>query len=222
MENEIRSVLAPGEAIKIFTEEAEGLWFGGHVRKRNGKPINLSILHKADMEYVKQAESLLNSPPKKRERNDMQQPTAQPRAQQLPTQITYNGMIQAQRTQLTQSVSVNETEGTTTTTTTQMSQTVVATMEARFEVIEMEIRNQKEHQTGMDRQLLHLENRTMMIDDNISAMMAHWNINPQQKRKATTTLDDTDHDLLDTEESSANPPHTATFNMYMGDMDECL
>ncbi len=222
LENEIRSVLAPGEAAKIFTEETEGLWFGGHVRKRNGKPINLSIPHKADMEYMKQAESLLNSPPKKRERNDMQQPTTQPRAQQLPTQITYNGMIQAQRTQLTQSVSVNETEGTTTTTTTQMSQTVVATMEARFEVIETEIRNQKEHQTGMDRRLLHLENRTMTIDDNISAMMAHWNINPQQKRKATTTLNDSEHYLLDTEESSTNPHHTATLNMDMGDMDECL
>ncbi len=57
-----------------------------------------------------------------------------------PTHITYRGMAQAQHTQTTQSISIQDPVGTTSTTTTQTSQTMTATMEARFQVIETEIR----------------------------------------------------------------------------------
>ncbi len=64
IEQELRSVIAQGESAKIFINEVEGIWFGGHARKRNGKPIILSIPHKADLDYIKQTEHLLNTPPK--------------------------------------------------------------------------------------------------------------------------------------------------------------
>ncbi len=46
-------------------------------------------------------------------------------------------------------------------------------MEARFQVLETEMRSQKEHQSTMDQRLSHLENRTVSINDNIAVMMAH-------------------------------------------------
>jgi hypothetical protein len=130
--------------------------------------------------------------------------------------MTYNGIVQAQ------SVLVNDTEGTKTTITTQMSSMVIVIMEACFQVIETEIKNQRDHQTGMDRHLLQLENHTMMIDDNIAAMMVHWNITPHQKCKATTTLNDIEQQHHELEDSSVYAPHTATFTMDTGDLDECL
>jgi hypothetical protein len=213
IEQELRSVLAQGEASKLFTDEVEGIWFGGHARKRNGKPIALSIPHKADLEYIKHTESLLNTQPKKRNHSE-QQGHVRP-----PTQITYRGMVQAQHTQTTQSISIHDPEGTTTTTTTQTSQTVTATMEARFQYIETEMKNQKEQQIGMDDRLVQLENRTMTIDDNIAAMMAHWRITPTNKRKADNELNSAQH----TQGGEAGMAHTAsTQDMDLGDIDECF
>jgi hypothetical protein len=71
---------------------------------------------------------------------------------------------------------------------TQTSQTVTALMEARFQGLEMEMHSQKEHQTHMDQRLSHLKNRTSSINDNITAMMAHWQITPSQKRRAMSVM----------------------------------
>ncbi len=70
--------------------------------------------------------TLLNSRPKTREHTDQQQTTIQYMAQQPPTHMTYNGIVQAQ------SVLVNDTEGTKKTITTQMSPMVIVIMEACF------------------------------------------------------------------------------------------
>jgi hypothetical protein len=111
LEKEIRSVLAPGESENVFQNDAEGIWFGGHIRMRNGKPIALSVPHRADMEYIQQAESRLKSPASKRDIPGSS--SAHPG--RLPTQISYSRLLQAS-TRTTQSVSVQDTEGTTTTT----------------------------------------------------------------------------------------------------------
>jgi hypothetical protein len=52
LEKELRSVLAPGESENVFLNDDEGIWFGGHVRLRNGKPIALNVPNKADLEYT--------------------------------------------------------------------------------------------------------------------------------------------------------------------------
>jgi hypothetical protein len=52
LEKELRLVLAPGESENVFINDTEGLWFGGHVRIRHGKPIALNVPNKADMEYI--------------------------------------------------------------------------------------------------------------------------------------------------------------------------
>jgi hypothetical protein len=41
LESEIRSCLAPGESIKVFQDDVEGMWFGGTIKRRNGKPISI-------------------------------------------------------------------------------------------------------------------------------------------------------------------------------------
>jgi hypothetical protein len=147
LEKELCSVLAPGESENVFQNNEDGIWFGGHVRTRNGKPIALSMPHKADMEYIQQAESRLKSLQAKRDFTAATNQQGRP-----PMQITYSGILQA-RTCTMQSVSVQDTEGTTTTTTTQTSQTVTAMMEARFQGIEIQMQTQKEHQANMDNRL---------------------------------------------------------------------
>jgi hypothetical protein len=67
LEKEIRAVLAPGESENVFLNDNDGIWFGGHVRTRNGKPIALNVPHRADMEYIQQAESRLKTPNTKRD-----------------------------------------------------------------------------------------------------------------------------------------------------------
>lgn len=228
LEKELKAVLAAGEFEKIINDESEGIWFGGNVRIKNGKPITLSVPNKADLDYIKNADAILNNPPKKRTITNQNLNTSTTPTNP-PTQISYRGIVQAHHTQ-TQSVSIQDTEGTTTTTTTQTSQTVTATMEARFQVIETEMRNQRSHQLGMDNRLSLLEQRTTTIDDNISAMMAHWKINPQ-KRKAPNDSLRHEHRSEDTSEEEANnttdggrisSQYASTFDMEMGDSDECL
>jgi hypothetical protein len=217
LEAEIRATLADGEHLKVFTDDSIGIWFGGNVRKKNGRPITLSVPNKADYDYIKTAETFLNNPPKKHDFNAHNQ--HQIEFNKPPSQITYHGMVQAQCTQTIQSVSVQDNEGTTTTTTTQMSQTVTATMEARFQVIESEIKTQRDHQTGMDHRLMQLEDKATTIDENISAMMVHWRINPTQKHKADNELQDNPGNM---EDDGTRDPTASSYNMDHGDMDECL
>ena len=218
LEKELRAVLAPGESENVFQSDEDGIWFGGHVRVRNGKPIALSVPHKADLEYIQRAESRLKTPTSKRA---IAATTTNHHYSRPPSQITYSGILQA-RTSTTQQVSVQETEGTTTTTTTQ-TQTVTATMEARFQVLETEIRSQKEHQCTMDQRLSQLENRTGSINDNIAAMMAHWQITPSQKRRAVSVLHTQDHHVTQTMPLAGDgrASHNAGSEiMDMGEMEE--
>jgi hypothetical protein len=57
----------------------------------------------------------------------------------------------------------------------------MATTEAWFQVIKSEIKNQIDHQIGMDHRLMQLEDKAATIDDNTVVMMVHWRINPSQK-----------------------------------------
>jgi hypothetical protein len=218
LEKELRSVLAPGERENVFINDTDGLWFGGHIRICNGKPIALSVPNKADMEYIQQAETRLKTPQAKPDfNNSTSHSNIRP-----PTQITYSGLLQA-RTRTTQSISIQDTEGTTTTTTTQTSQTVTALMEARFQGLETEMKNQKEHQQGMDQRLSHLENRTNSINDNIATMMEHWNITPSQKRRAVSVMlhQEAEQNTLLYEYGDGEVARaTASNDMDHGDMEE--
>jgi hypothetical protein len=65
----------------------------------------------------------------------------------------------------------------------QMSQTVLATMETRFQLLEQE-------QSYMKQRLTGVETKTSNICDNIQAIMQHWKIAPMQyKRKPEEELD---------------------------------
>jgi hypothetical protein len=227
LERELRAILGPEDIEKIFIDPNDGIWFGGNVRTKNGKPVTVNVPNKSDIEYIKNADAILNNPPKKRNitNNNTNHAKTPPNP---PTQISYREIVQAHHTQ-TQSVSIQDTEGTTTTTTTQTSQMVTATVEARFQVIETEMRNQKHHQMGMDRRLFQVEQRTTTIDENIAAMMEHWKINPQ-KRKAAHALPDNnqrltgpgeDNQTMD-DEGNVSHPHDASLDMEMGDMEGCL
>lgn len=66
LEEEIHATLTDGEHLKVFTEDSSGIWLGGNVRKKNRKPITLSVPNKADYDFIKNADTFLNTPPKKR------------------------------------------------------------------------------------------------------------------------------------------------------------
>lgn len=101
-------------------------------------------------------------------------------------------------------------------------------MEARFQVIESKMRTQKDHQTGIDRQLFQLEQHTTTIDDNITAMMVHWKINPQKCKADTELQENKEHNLtsLLNEHNTAalgasgTSSHTSPYNMDVRDMEE--
>ncbi len=95
-------------------------------------------------------------------------------------------------------------------------------MEARYQIIETEMRNQKIHQVGMDNHLLQLEHHTTTMYDNIAAMMAHWRTTPAQKRKANKKLADTEYQQMQLEDTGHHTQAASSHNMDQGDEDECL
>jgi hypothetical protein len=85
------------------------------------------------------------------------------------------------------------------------------------------MRNQKEHQTNMDQCLSHLENRTISINDNIAAMMEHWQITPSQKRRAVSVMhshDNNNSSAQPLERDGVTPQDTDSKIMDIGVMEE--
>ncbi len=183
LEQEILSHLAPGQADQVFQNEIEGIQFVPVYHKYKGKILRVHHPTKSHQEFVKHADSILSSPPKKRAHQDgtaQMKPTVPLQPVEI-NKVTYSGAVQAQTTRTR---SVVQPDGTTTTTTTQMSQMVVASMETRFAAIEKE-------QTHMKQRISGVETKTDSISDNIHAMMAYWNITPTTyKRKPENELDD--------------------------------
>jgi hypothetical protein len=101
--------------------------------------------------------------------------------------VTYSGALQAQTTRTR---SVVQPDGTRTMTTTQMSQTVMASMETRFQVIEKE-------QTHLKQRIIGVENKASNISDNIQAMMPHWNITPMSYKRKPEGEPDGEGDMED-------------------------
>jgi len=173
---EILSHLAPGQASKVFAEELEGIQFVNAYHKQRGKVIRIQQPGRLHQEFVRHADSVLSSPPKKRPNpSGVHQSQAPLPLRPLQTNaVTYSGAVQAHTTKTR---AVVQPDGTRTTTTTQMSQTVSAVMETRFQLIEQEQLHLKQRITGV-------ENKATNISDNIQAMMAHWKITPvSYKRK---------------------------------------
>jgi hypothetical protein len=73
----------------------------------------------------------------------------------------------------------------------------------------------------MDQRLSHLENRTTTINDNIAAMMEHWQINPSQKRRAISVAHNQNKTISTyTDQERSQSPDTSSVNMGHGDMEE--
>jgi hypothetical protein len=110
---------------------------------------------------------------------------------------------------MTHTQSVAAPNGVTTTTTTQTSQTVTAVMETRFRNIEHE-------QQALSNRLYRVENRTVTTDENIRAMMAHWNINPASSKRKFIENGVNDENL-----SSAGNAHLSAL-ADQGQGDQCF
>lgn len=178
LEKEILSHLAPNQASKVFADEFEGIQFINAYHKQRGKVIRIHQPGRIHQDFIRHADTVLSSPPKKRSNSLSANESTVPRPLR-PIQtnsVTYSGAVQAQTTRTR---SVVQPDGTRTTTTMQMSQTVSAVMETRFQLIEQEQLHMKQRITGV-------ENKATNISDNIQAMMAHWKITPvSYKRKPT-------------------------------------
>jgi len=176
LDQELLSHLAPGQADKVFEDEIEGIQFVPAHHKNRGKVIRIHHPTKIHQDFVRHADTVLSSPPKKRTfsaGNAQQKPSIPLQPLQV-NNITYSGAVQAHTTRTR---SVVQPDGTRTTTTTQMSQTVMASMETRFAVIEKEQMSMKQRITGV-------ESKTNYISDNIQAMMEHWKIEPTSYKRS--------------------------------------
>jgi len=209
-EQELLSHLAPGQADKVFIDEFDGVHFVPVYHKYKGKIIRVHHPTKTHQEFVRHADNIMSSPPKKRA-HSTGSPPQQPITplQSLPiNNITYSGAVQAHTTRTR---SVVQPDGTRTTTTTQMSQTVVASMETRFAVIEKEQAYMKQRITGV-------ESKTTSISDNIQAMMEFWKITPTTyKRKPEIDLNDTGNEE---EENMEYANHSDS--LVQGQGDKCF
>jgi len=76
LESEIRQVIAVGEAVKVFQDETEGMWFGSVIKNKGGKVISSQPPTCAGVDYTNKVNKLLASPPKKR--TNSSQTSAQP------------------------------------------------------------------------------------------------------------------------------------------------
>jgi hypothetical protein len=219
LEAELRSYLAPGESLKVFQDDVEGIWFGGTIKRHNGKPVSIQAHTKEDVSFLQHANNLLNSPPKNK--RPFMQTTAVSGNTLKSNSVNYSSVVQAHRTLTSKSISVQDQEGNTTTTTTKTLQ-VTSMVETRFQTIELEIKSQWEHQQGMDQRLLHLESRTSSIDQNIASMMEFWKITPVHKCKANNELpDNADRSML-TEVSEGTPHASTTYLLNEGEDLSCL
>jgi len=209
LEQELLSHFAPGQADKVFEDEFEGIQFVPAHHKNRGKVIRIHHPTKTNQEFVRHADMVLSSPPKKRTfsaGNAPQKPGIPLQPLQV-NNITYSGAVQAQTTRMRLVV---QPDGTHTTTTTQMSQTVMASMETRFAVIEKEQSYMKQRITGV-------ESKTNSISDSIQAMMEHWKIEPTSyKRKPETNLDDSGHEEKDMEYANHS------LSLAQGQGDQCF
>jgi hypothetical protein len=198
LEQEIRSVLEKGEAPKVFIDEIEGIWFGGTVRHKNGKPFSITAPSKTDMEFRKHTDAILNKPPNKKRFQ-----------QNSPTPANTNPATPGAHISLTHHISPPPAStNMNTQSPTPMTHQITAAIENRFHIVETELTFQRETQKDMDNRLHQLEHRTTTIDDNINQMMAHWKITPAQKCKATSDLPDnethyTEH--MDTDGNALTP-----------------
>jgi hypothetical protein len=209
-EQELLSHLAPEQADQIFINEFEGVQFVPAYHKFKGKIIRVHHPTKTHQEFVRHADNIMSSPPKKRAHSTgttQQQPVTP--LQPLPVNnITYSGAVQAHTTRTR---SVVQPDGTRTTTTTQMSKTVVASMETRFAIIEKE-------QAYMKQRINGVESKTTSISDNIQAMMEYWKITPTSyKRKPEVDLNDSGKDE---EENMKYTNHS--ISLVQGQGDKCF
>ncbi len=196
LEKELMSHLAPGQSSQVLENEFEKLQYVPTYHKNKGKVIRVHHPTKSHQDFIKHADSIMSSPPKKRTHSAAESNQTKRSIPLQPLQVSniaYSGAVQAQTTR---TKSVIQPDGTRTTTTTKMSQTVTASMEARFETIEREQHYMKQRITGV-------ETRTATISDNIQAMMEHWKIAPTHyKRKPETELDDSGLEERDMEQAN--------------------
>jgi hypothetical protein len=192
LEAEILSHLAPGQAALIFTDEFEGISFVDAFHKNKGKVVRIHQPTKSHQDFVKHADSILSSPPKKRPfTTEVKLITPTPLQPIQVNKVTYSRAVQAQTTRTR---SVVQPDGTRTSTTTQMLQTVMASMETRFQVIEKEQLHLKHRITGV-------ENKAANISDNIQTMMQHWKITPVNYKRKPEGETDGEEDMEDAHHS---------------------
>lgn len=206
LEVELSDQLTPGDASKLFVDETQGLRFGQAYHKNKGKVIRIHNPSQTHRDFVQYADRLLSSPPKKRTNAEMTMENTQKQRQANAANISYSGIVQAH---MTHTRSVAAPNGVTTTTTTQTSQTVTAVMETRFRNIEHE-------QQALSNRLYRVENRTVTTDENIRAMMAHWNINPASSKRKFIENGVNDENL-----SSAGNAHLSAL-ADQGQGDQCF
>ncbi len=64
---ELCHLICTGEKTKLFINEEDGMWFGSVLKNKNGRVLTTNQPNKAAIEYNNHVNSILHSPPKKRD-----------------------------------------------------------------------------------------------------------------------------------------------------------
>lgn len=196
LEQEIRQVLAHGEAEKVFKNDDEGIWFGSVSKQKNGRIISSQQPNKQNIEHKNHINTIMNSPPKKR-------PHTQTNPQPQKNSQYYYTITNSQRTP------ISARGGPPATHQTQTAQQNHNPPSDRLMTIEQELKLQHERNTIFDQRITGLENTSIRIDNNVAAILSKLDTmhhqTPSKQRKTSPRMTSSDHDM--TCDDDLHPDH---------------
>lgn len=171
IEAELRHLICPGEEIKLFINEDEGMWFGSVLKNKNGRILTSNQPNKAAIEYNNHVNSILHTPPKKRD-------APKPDGTTLPKP--------ANSTKLAYSIVAQHTKHHHNTTITPIPQANGAE-DPRFRIIEQAFQHQQERNNQFDSRISNLEKSTNSIDNKVDRILEMMELGNQANKTRKVT-----------------------------------
>ncbi len=197
LESEIRNIIKDGEARKIFIDDTEGLWFGGVNNPKYGRrTFDSTNANKEDIAYSSHINKVMSSPPKKR----------------ILYQPKWGGGIPV--------ISIDDTptKKTSSSSIPKPGPTIPVpsadAIDNHFEMIRVEITNQREITTQFNSRIGSLKLTTKEIDSKLDIVLDHMetssSIHKIQKTSNVTF-----------QEPSSLPGHPSYHHMNQGSSSQC-
>jgi hypothetical protein len=196
LESEIRNIIKDGEAGKVFIDDTEGIWFGGLNNPKYGRHFDSTNTNRDAIAYSSHINKVMSSPPKKRILN----------------QPKWGGGIPATP------IDGTPTKKCSSSTAPKSGPTIpvpsVNAIDNHFEMIRVEINNQREINTQFNNRIGSLELTTKQIDFKLDRLLDHME-NSSSIHKIQKTSNVT------FQEPSSLPGHPSFHHKTQGSSSQC-